>query len=263
MMRRPAVLALVVLFTAACADKPAGDAPPRSSAPAAATVAQGGTLTGTVREQIPVGPYVYLRLETEGGEQWAAVNETSLAIGDSVTVYNVMKMEQFASETLGRTFDEIYFGTVDPSGGVPAGSMSSGGSMPDAMMAPLPASAPMPAGAHPPLPPRVGPIPRATGANARTIGELWGAKEQLAGASVTVRGVVVKYNPDVMGKNWIHLQDGSGNAGNGTNDLTVNSLETAAVGDTVTISGTVRLNQDLGAGYLYPLLVENATLVKR
>ncbi len=73
-----------------------------------------------------------------------------------------------------------------------------------------------------------------------------------------VRGKVVKFNAGILGHNWIHLQDGSG--GNGTNDLTITTDATVKVGDVVTMRGTVALNRDFGAGYNYPLILENATV---
>lgn len=105
-------------------------------------------------------------------------------------------------------------------------------------------------------------IAKATAANAYTVAEVWAQKESLVGKSVTIRGVIAKYTAEVMGKNWIHLQDGSGDPAKGTNDITVTSLDTAAKGDTITVNGTVRTNRDLGAGYSYAVLLEDARLVK-
>jgi hypothetical protein len=271
-MRYPVAVTLTVLFTAACADKadskeraPAAGAQTRASAPAAASaatvvsVAPGGTLTGTLREQIPVGPYVYVRLETANGDEWAAVNEGRLVMGEPLTVYNVMKMEQFNSPTLGRTFARIYFGMLaPPSGDASAGPAGATGASPRTPGA----GAVTTAGAPDAIDAHVGRIARATGTNAFTISELWMQKSSLVGKTITVRGVVVKYNSGVMGKNWIHLQDGSGKASDGTIDLTATSQSTVAVGDTVTVTGTVRTNKDFGAGYTYALVVEEANVVR-
>lgn len=106
-------------------------------------------------------------------------------------------------------------------------------------------------------------VDKASGADARTVSELWAQQGALAGKTVSVRGVVVKYNPGVMGKNWIHLQDGSGDAAKGTHDITVTSMDAAALGATVTITGTVRVNRDFGAGYSYALIVEDAKVVTK
>ena len=96
----------------------------------------------------------------------------------------------------------------------------------------------------------------------RTIGELYSEKTELNGRQVTVSGTVVKVNNGIMKRNFLHLQDGSGDAADGTNDLTLTSQETANIGDEVTISGTVVLDQDFGFGYSYPLIVEQATITR-
>jgi len=58
----------------------------------------------------------------------------------------------------------------------------------------------------------------------------------------------------------LHIQDGTGDRTLGTHDLTVTSDGIAAVGDVVTITGTVAVDEDFGAGYIYPVLIENASV---
>jgi hypothetical protein len=72
----------------------------------------------------------------------------------------------------------------------------------------------------------------------------------------------VKFTPAVMGKNWIHLRDGTGSDADGTNDLTVTTQAEAKVGDVVLVKGIVRTDVDLGSGYAYKVLIEEATLTK-
>ncbi len=69
---------------------------------------------------------------------------------------------------------------------------------------------------------------------------------------------MVKFTPRIMGKNWLHLQDGSGDTAAGTHDLTVTTNVTAKVGDTVLISGAVTLDKDFGEGYKYDVIIEDA-----
>lgn len=85
-------------------------------------------------------------------------------------------------------------------------------------------------------------------------------KDKLSGKQVAFKGKVVKVNNNIMKKNFLHIQDGSGKEG--TNDITVTSGQTANVGDTVSVVGKVVLNRDFGAGYVYPLIVEDAVLTK-
>jgi hypothetical protein len=91
----------------------------------------------------------------------------------------------------------------------------------------------------------------------KTVAEVFAGKDALAGKPVTVRGKVVKANSGIMGKNWIHVRDGSGS--DGTNDLTVTTTTAQPhVGDTVLVTGPVSLNKDFGMGYQYDVIVEDA-----
>jgi hypothetical protein len=80
---------------------------------------------------------------------------------------------------------------------------------------------------------------------------------------VSVRGVVVKVNDGVMGRKWIHLRDGTGDPARGTHDLTVTSTDVVAVSDAITVTGIARLDRDVGTGYAYALLLEDARVVRR
>ncbi len=79
-------------------------------------------------------------------------------------------------------------------------------------------------------------VPKATGQDARTVAELYAQRTALKDRTVTVRGKVVKFTPGVMGKNWIHLRDGTGTAGK-DNDVTVTTQDPAAKGDVVLVQG--------------------------
>ena len=99
-------------------------------------------------------------------------------------------------------------------------------------------------------------VPKATGANAYTVAEVVTKAVELKDKPVRVSGKVVKYNAAIMGKNWLHLQDGTGSASN--NDILVTSTVTAKLGDIVTVSGIVRNDRDFGAGYFYKVLIEDS-----
>jgi len=100
-------------------------------------------------------------------------------------------------------------------------------------------------------------------AKLKTVADLHQDKEKLAGQVVRVQGKVVKVNNGIMDRNFLHVQDGTGDKDKSTNDLSVTSKQTALVGDQVTITGRVTLNKDFGAGYLYPLLVEEASITTK
>jgi hypothetical protein len=97
-------------------------------------------------------------------------------------------------------------------------------------------------------------IERADGG--KTVAEIWAERQELAGGEVAVRGRVVKFLPSIMGKNWIHLRDGTGEGV--TSDLTVTTTATVAVGDLVTVTGRLAVDRDFGAGYRYQVILEDA-----
>lgn len=103
-------------------------------------------------------------------------------------------------------------------------------------------------------------VPKARGANARTVAEVMTRSDELRDQTVLVRGKVVKYNAQILGRNWVHLRDGTGSALDNTNDLLVTTADEAGIGDVVTAKGVVRTDMDFGAGYAYKVLIEEATL---
>jgi hypothetical protein len=208
--------------------------------------AQGQTVKGQVLEVTAVDPYIYLRLKTQEGELWAAVNKAPVKKGDQVTIENAMMMTNFESKTLKKTFDKIVFGTLVGTGAASAGS--------DANHAHgVVVQAPNVADVA---------VPKAQGPNARTVAEIYGKRAELKGKPVLLRGKVVKVTSAVMDKNWVHLRDGSGSAKDNTNDIIVTTREQPQVGSIVVAKGVVRTDVDLGSGYFYKVLVEDATLQK-
>ena len=98
----------------------------------------------------------------------------------------------------------------------------------------------------------------AADAKLQTVAALNQNKATLAGQTISAQGKVVKVNNGIMGRNFVHVQDGTGDATN--NNLIVTSKQTASVGDQVTVSGVVVVNRDFGSGYAYPLLIEDASI---
>jgi hypothetical protein len=244
---------------AAAASGEAAPAAPRAAAPAAGA----GVLRGKIVERIDVPQYSYLRLSTASGDVWAAVERTERKPGDEVAVANPLPMQGFESKELKRKFDVVYFGSLaapgaEALGGLPAapdphagGAAMGVSTEPAAMAAQHRAAVSGPAGV------KVTKVPRAPGPDGRTVEEVWAQRGDLKGKTVSVRGTIVKSTP-VMGRVFLHLRDGSGSEEKKTNDLTVTTGESAAVGEVVVARGTVALDRDMGAGYAYPVLVEGA-----
>ncbi len=104
-------------------------------------------------------------------------------------------------------------------------------------------------------------VPKASGKDARTIAEIFANRQALKDKTVTVRGKVVKFTPGVMGKNWIHLRDGTGTQGK-DDDVTVTSQDAAAKGDVVVVQGKIAVDQDIGMGTPYPVIIQDAKVSK-
>jgi hypothetical protein len=214
----------------------------------AVKAASPGGFTGTVTETMNASSYTYVQVDTGKDKIWAAAPEFSVKVGDKVTIpEDGIAMKDYNSKTLKRTFDLIYFvGEIEganqkapahPTANIPHadphGSMKS-------------ASTPVDFSG----------IKKADGG--MTVEEIYAKKSDLSGKQVRVRGKVVKFNPQIMNKNWVHIQDGTGTSG--ANDITVTTQDATKVGDTVLVTGQVILNQDFGQGYKYSLLLENAKL---
>lgn len=239
-------VSLALAGVAACGAKPAPTAQ-------AATAPAAGVLTGTITETMNSGGYTYARLQAGSKDVWIATSELPVKTGDRITAAINMPMENFNSKTLNRTFPLIYFVTEVAREGETLAAQ------------PGPAGAPALVGSHDAAvataaPQVVEPIAPAPGGI--NIADLWAKRKSLSGKVVVVRGKVVKVNNAIMGSNWFHLQDGSGTAKDGTNDLTVTTSATVHVGDIVTISGTLATDKDFGSGYAYEAIVENATVTQ-
>lgn len=213
----------------------------------------GVPVQGKVLKLKNVDNFTYLLLNTDRGEIWAAVIKAPVKKGETVTVENAIVMENFKSKALNQTFKKILFGKLGSAGASANASQAGSSSL----------------GAAFSVNPRknldtinAAPVDKADGANAMTVAEVMTKSAELKGKPVVVRGKVVKYNAEIMGMNWIHLQDGSGSAADGSNDILVTTSALAKVGDVVTVEGIVATDKDFGAGYSYKVLIEQASVRK-
>ncbi len=218
--------------------------PAVQTAPAAPAAAPG--LTGKVLETMDAAGYTYVKVDTGSDTVWAAAPQFAVKVGDDVVVPEGMPMPDYHSKTLDRTFDMVYF--------VPSVLVGGAVNLPGAMPTSPP---PTTSGGKPVIEATDVDLSGITVAEGgQSVADLFAKKAELAGKPVKVRGKVVKFTPEIMGKNWIHLQDGTGAAG--TNDLTVTTTATAQKGDTVTISGVLVIDKDFGYGYAYDVIIEDA-----
>jgi len=240
---------------------PAAPPVPVATAGAPAEPTAANVIRGKVTEKIDVNQYSYLKIDSSDGEVWTAVLKTSKGVGDVVGVLGPIWMENFKSATLNRAWAKIAFGTLQgetPSAPAQAAPSTHGVGTFAGAAAQSPATALPPGHPAPAAPADIGAVKvaKAPGAQGRTIADIYAHRAQLKDHAIAVRGKVVKATNGVMGKNWLHLRDGTGQGA--TSDLTVASDQTAGVGATVLVTGTVHLDRDLGAGYYYDVIVEDA-----
>ncbi len=249
-----AAVGLIACFTdprSAAAEPPAaGD---HGAVAAGQASAATPSVSGKVAETMDAGSYTYVQVDDGAKKVWAAAPKFKVAVGDKVIVPAGMPMRDFHSPTLKRTFDVVYFvQSIQVIGGkeMAAVAAAHGGKMPGASL-------------HGGLGKEgdaaavdLANIKKAEGG--QTVAELFADKAKLVGKEVAVRGKVVKYTPQVMGKNWIHLRDGTG--GSGTDDLAVTTSADAKVGDTVLVRGKLSGDKDFGFGYKYDVMIEDATV---
>ena len=198
----------------------------------------------TAIEVIDVDSYTYLRVEEEGKKFWMAITSRPIETGNQYYYKGGMMMYGFTSKQLDRTFDSIMF-IKDFADHAFAANGDNTKDYKQEKSASVQNNISID-------------VPK----DGISLAELYKNKDQYNGKSVIVKGVVVKLNEMIMGKNWIHLQDGTNYQD--FNDLTITTEEAIvfSLDDTITFHGTITLNKDFGAGYKYEIIMEEGQLVK-
>jgi len=221
-------------------------------------------IEGKVTETMDAGGYTYVNVETKTGPVWVAMPQAKVEVGQDISLAGGMEMSNFESKTLGRTFDSVIFSSGIMAPGETAGSAATGGeSFADAMQGEAANEAVQPtvssggsqaamAEAQDVM------VEKAEGENAYTVGELFAKKADLDQKKVKVRGKVVKVSMGIMGKNWLHIQDGTGEPSAKTHDLVVTTQATPEKGSTVVVEGVLNADKDFGSGYRYDAIIEDA-----
>jgi len=203
-----------------------------------------------VTEVIQATSYSYLKVKENLAERWVAVSKQDIKVGDVYYYDEALQMSNFESKDLARTFDVIFFVnqiSKTPITKTPIAKNPMGGAMP----------------AH------SGKVETEKSSTVTlektedeiTVAQIFADRAEFTASEFEIRGVVVKVNKQVMGKNWIHIQDGTNNAG--SFDLTVTSQDISEVGNQVTFKGKLTLEKNFGSGYFYDVIMEDAVLVNK
>ena len=230
-----------------------GATPQQAAAPSQDDVQLNAKHVANVLETINGGGYTYAKVDEEGNIYWIAGPQTNIGAGMKISFLEQMVMSDFTSKSLNKHFDQLVFvSAIVPADGSAAAAPAQTLTLEDAH-----ANCDHSKEAVPMQMQQAAPTPVSVAKNAEgyTIEELYAKKDALKDKSVKVNAKVVKVSRNIMGKDWIHLQDGSGAAG--TDDIIATAVNsTVQVGDTVTANGIIKTNIDLGYGYNFSVLIE-------
>jgi hypothetical protein len=200
--------------------------------------------SGTVTYAKTAGGYTYLKVKEAGKESWLAALPMSVAVGDKVEYAGGDTMKDFKSKAMDQTFDSIRFVSRIhvANKDMPKDDFHKG-IKPENKVA---------------IPPMQGEIAKPKGG--RNVAELFTDKDKLSGKNVQARARVMKVSKNIMGKNWVTLSDGTGK--DPDDKIIATTQEVPAVGDVVVASGVLKTNVNLGSGYQYKVIIEDAKFTK-
>lgn len=218
---------------------------------------------GEILETMDSAGYSYVHLDMGTEKVWIAGPTTAgLKVGDRVAFDGAMEMRNFHAKSLDRTFETILFvGLIAKEGEISASESSSGGMHGGMGGMGGTASADEPISGTKTMLESAGVEGVVKAAGGYTVGEIYSKANELGGKEILLSARVVKFSPNIMGTNWLHVQDGSGTEE--TSDLTVTTDGHAQVGDLVLVMGKLSVDKDFGAGYKYHVIIEGATVTKQ
>ncbi len=283
MRKAVAILSLLSIFTVTISMNIVHSNP--QNAPAGGGHGGGGAMAetpimGKILETMDGGGYTYLLLQIGPRQVWVAIRQMKVTVGENIALMPGIEMYEFTAKSINRTFDIIIFsdGPISQQGATSLHGSSAHGGGGHGSSAPHGgaggghgSSAPhgsaeqelTTSGSSGIVVPKLDvKVEKASGANAYTVMELYEKRIELNEKDVTVKGKVVKVTPEIMGKNWLHLQDGTGYEQNNTNDIVITTKDLPTVGDVVTISGKLYSDKDFGSGYKYSAIIEEAKVSK-
>lgn len=199
-----------------------------------------GKNNGKIAEKvIHSGRYTYVKINENGDIYWIAGPQTQVKKGEKLIFTKSMFMKKFHSKKLKRDFEPIYFVNkiIRDSGQLVSGMKKVKKDVSQKKVKP-------------------GSIDKVAGGY--SVSEIYQKKDQLRGKEVKVKGRVVKFNANIMNRNWIHVQDGTGEKG--SHDLAVTSSEKVKKGQLVVVTGKVSYNKDFGSGYVYDAIIQKAKI---
>ena len=200
--------------------------------------------SGIVKEVIQTTNYTYCFVNTNNTDYWIAISKLNINEGEVIYYNKGLEMLNFHSKELDRTFSVVYFvqkASKNPNSGIVTNTVTK-----DNLTT------------KPKIDKKNFSYDKAF--DGITISDLYANRGKYANKKGRIRGRITKFNSSIMSRNWAHIQDGTDN--NGNFDLTVTTQETVNIDELVTFEGTIALDKDFGAGYFYPIIMEEAVIIK-
>jgi hypothetical protein len=196
-----------------------------------------------VKEVIHAAGYTYLNVSEKRKSTWLAVPGMDVSKGDKLTYSGGMIMNDFHSRELNRTFPSVLFleNVTNESKKSEEKDIKLEGKMGEVKREKINVAIKLKEGCI-------------------TIAKLYESKADFSEKTIKVRGIITKINSAIMGKNWIHIQDGT--EYNGAFDLTITTDSNLQISDTVTFEGKISVKKDFGYGYSYEVIMEDGKPIR-
>ncbi len=240
-MKRILFFAVIAMFFASCEPRQ-GQTAEETQTPAPQVNTTTSMHEIVVEEVIQANAYTYIKALEGSNSIWMAIPKREVEVGNTYYYDQAMEMKNFNSKDLDRTFESVYF----------LNGISESPSPPSQMAKMSPSDE-----NHKkkePVQKQELNIEKEEGVTA--VGSLFDNKADYKNKKVKVKGIVTKFNADIMSKNWVHIQDGSGGAN--SFDLTITTQDVVKVGAIASFEGIVAIDKDFGAGYKYDVILEEA-----
>jgi hypothetical protein len=194
--------------------------------------------TVIAKEVLQATKYTYVNVTENGEDFWIAIPGAEVEKGATYQYVGGLKKTNFVSRDFDRTFETIYLVA-----GLNRQDQNNATSAIDKAFAGIESVKPTTQ-----IEPSEGGI---------SLAELFTNMSKYKDQKVKVTGQCVKVNNSIMGRNWVHIQDGT-KKGEENYDLTVTTEEVVPVGMTLSFEGIIALDKDFGAGYRYDIIMEEA-----
>lgn len=192
-----------------------------------------------VNEVIQTSSYTYLLVSENNDLYWIAISGMDVNVEDILYYNSGLEMVEFKSKELQRTFDKLLLVQVISNDGSKVVERSTSKNTVKRHQHTNNVTTDKPA----------------EDMGLVSLEDLFANINNYNGKKITVSGKVVKFNSEIMGRNWVHIMDADNNY-----DLTITTNNYVKLEDEVTFEGVITLNKDFGSGYSYEIIMEKAVL---